>query len=422
MPRFRAFADSRRVNAVTNWLATVVLLVAAAALAVAGQRLWPLFALVAVGVVAVPPARTRDPWVTLPAELVVLVAAPVVTRAAGVTTSVTPFVAVAALALLVVIDLDAFTSLEMTPGFAVAFVVVTTMAFAGTWAIAEFAADALLGTSYVGGQRETNLDLLTATLVGVLAGVAFTAYFREAGRVGYLREASATRRVDGVEDATGTTGTDGADEEDGVEHSPAYRTAIRALQLLLVGIVGYSVVVLNGGLFVNSAVPLALTLLPSAVRRRYGYPMYAGLALLISLAATLHAVGALGPYSTVGWYDSVTHALSSTLVAGVGYALAHALELHTDEVSFSPRFRAAFVVLFVLAVGVLWELLEFGTGVLSAVVGAGDVLAQYGVEDIVYDLVYNTVGALLVALWGTGLFRQPARVLSAGVGGLFQRE
>lgn len=420
MTRLRALADSRRANAVTAWLATAVLVLATGWLAATGQLLWPIFGLLTVGIVVVPPVLTRDRWTTMPGELVALVALPVVLRAAGASVGVTPFAAVATLALLVVVALDAFTSLDMTPRFAVAFVVVTTMAFAGTWAVGEFATDALLGTRFVEGQREMNLDLLTATVVGLLAGVLFVAYFREAGRVGHLREAAESLRGDGVDGVDEPA--DAADDEHGVDHSPKFKVAIRALQAVLVVIVVYSVVRLKGGLFVNSAVPLALTLLPAAARWRYDYPMHAGLALLIALAATLHAVGALGPYRSVEGYDSVAHALSSMLVAGVGYAIAHGLDLHSDHVSFSPRFRAAFVILFVLAVGVLWELLEFGAGLAAVLLGGEAVLAQYGVEDIVNDLVFNFAGAVLVALWGTGLFRQPARVLSTGVGGLFRRK
>lgn len=458
MADFRALLGDRSVNAALAWLSTGLLVVAAAALLAAGEWLWPVFALLTIGVVLLPPVLTRDLATTMPGELVALVALPALFRAAGLFLQVTPSVAIAGLALLVVLALDDFTSLEMAPRFAVVFVVITTMAFAGAWAIAEFAADVLLGTDFVGGQREMNLNLLTATIVGVIAGLVCEAYFRRTdgaapltGTLGALPfgtgastdadrsmatddptgRSDETDRADGADqadlDETGTDGVggsepaeaDGSEPEDRVGASPAYRLAIRALQVVLVGIVGYSLVTLKGTLFVNSFVPLALTFLPVLARRRYGYPMHAGLALLIALAATLHAVGAMGPYETTGWYDTVTHALSSTLVAGVGFAVAHGLELHTDRVSFSPRFRGAFVVLFVLAVGVLWEILEFGSGLAAGVFG-GEVLAQYGVEDIVQDLVFNTVGALLVALWGTDLFRRPARALAGSVGGLLR--
>jgi VanZ family protein len=52
-----------------------------------------------------------------------------------------------------------------------------------------------------------------------------------------------------------------------------------------------------------------------------------------------------------------------------------------------------FILVFVLATGVFWEVLEFALG---------DLITVYGVDDIVTDMVFNTVGAVIVAVWGTG--------------------
>jgi hypothetical protein len=420
MVTVRGLFENRSVNAPLAWLSTGVLVLATVVLLSAGEWLWGVFGLLAIAVVSLPLILTRDPATTMPGELVALVAFSILLQAAGVFVQVTPYVAIAGLALLVVLALDGFTSLEMTPRFAVLFVGMTTMAFAGGWAIAQFAADAVLGTDYLEGQRELNLDLLTATIVGVLAGITFEAYFRETDGTAPLQGPPLSSHPRTSRSAGGNQRQEEGSDGSQVDESQRYRLAIRTFQVLLVGIVGYSLVTLDGTLFVNSVVPLALTFLPAITRWKYGHPMHARLALLISLAATLHAVGALGPYSATGWYDTVTHALSSTLVAGVGYTIGHGIDLHTDRVSFSPRFRGVFIVLFVLSVGVLWELLEFASGLVAAFFGPS-VLAQYGVDDIVKDLVFNTVGAIVVALWGTGLFRRPARAVSGSVGGLLRQ-
>jgi len=464
MVEFRALFDDRRVNAAVAWVATIAILLAAIGLFARGALLWAVFAVLVLAVVLLPPILTRDVTTTLPGELVTLVAFPVVLSATDLFAQTTPFATMAGLALLIVLVLDAFTSLEMVPRFAILFVVVTTMAFAGSWAMGEYAADLLLGTTFIDGQREMNVNLLTATLVGLIAGIVFAAYFRETDGDAPLsgrrfpfvlgtpttategsgemsgkgsRETSGAASANGANEGSGGEGDEkgtemseesndtksddvvegsGATEE--VEDAPAFRVAIRALQVVLVAIFLYSIVTVQWSLVINSGVPLALSFLPAIVRWRYGYPMHAGLALLIALAATLHAVGALGPYQQTDWYDTVTHALSSTLVAGVGYAIAHSIELHTDRVSFSPRFRGVFVVLFVLAVGVLWEIMEFTSGIAAGLLG-GEVLAQYGVSDIVKDLTFNPLGAIIVALWGTALFRQSARRLTDNVGQLF---
>ena len=129
--------------------------------------------------------------------------------------------------------------------------------------------------------------------------------------------------------------------------------------------------------------------------------MNAGLVLWITGAVFIHAVGALGPYEWFGWYDSVTHALSASIVAGVGYTTARALDIHYDELTIPPEYMFGFVLVFVMAFGVLWEILEFALGGLATVLGGEPVLAQRGVSDIVFDLLYNTLGGVLVAAVGT---------------------
>ena len=52
-------------------------------------------------------------------------------------------------------------------------------------------------------------------------------------------------------------------------------------------------------------------------------------------------------------------------------------------------FRSVFVVVFVLATGIFWEVLEFA---------AGDLITVYGIDDIVTDMIFNAVGATIVAI------------------------
>jgi len=77
-------------------------------------------------------------------------------------------------------------------------------------------------------------------------------------------------------------------------------------------------------------------------------------------------------------------------------------EQHSAEIDVPGEFRALFIVVFVLAAGVFWELLEFGSGVAATLVGAKAPLAVKGVDDIVSDLVFNTLGAVILAVFGTG--------------------
>lgn len=182
------------------------------------------------------------------------------------------------------------------------------------------------------------------------------------------------------------------------------RLLVRGLQLVLVGLLGYGLATLQFGMAANGAVALAVTLLPALLRRTYGYSMDAGLVLLITVAVFLHSVGSLGPYAWFPWYDSVTHTISATIVAGVGYATLRAFQRHSEAIDVPAEFQAVFVLVFVLATGVFWEIIEFASGGFADLTGARAPLVVMGIDDIVTDMIFNTVGAVVVTVWGTGYF------------------
>lgn len=196
------------------------------------------------------------------------------------------------------------------------------------------------------------------------------------------------------------------------------RLLARGLQLVLLAMVGYGLVAGRIGVAVNGAVALVVTLVPAVLRREYGYSMDAGLVLWITVAAVLHSGGIIGLYKQYSWYDEVTHSVSAAFVAGTGYALLRAVEIHSEEVDVPDAFRPVFVIVFVLAFGVVWEVLEFGIEQVAHALGIKPPLVVYGISDIVYDLVFNAVGAVVVAAWGmdyfTGLAGFVRRRLSAG--------
>lgn len=177
--------------------------------------------------------------------------------------------------------------------------------------------------------------------------------------------------------------------------------ATRVMQLSLVGFLFIGLDRGNVGIVVNSGLALAITELPALMDRDYSLSMDPALVMWLTTAVFLHALGTLGPYQTVWWWDHVTHAISSSLVAGAGYATTRALESHSEAIVLPPRFLFVFLLSLVLAFGVLWEVLEFGLGQVTAWLGTGRVLTQYGLDDSMLDLVFDAAGGLVVAVWGT---------------------
>jgi len=248
--------EDARVNAALGWLLVGVLLAVAGGWLLGGEPLWAGFALAVAAIALVPPVAYRRSRAMLPWEVLALASLPLVARAAvagqtvlGVTLAgrVTTHFAVAAVALLVAVELDVFTPVRMNHAFAVAFVVVATLAAAGVWAVVQWLSDLLVGTTLIypespsvpatvrdGGlldrlawlsdlfvgttvldaeplsvppgvdhraHVELMWDFVAATGVGLLAGLTFEHYFRRFARTG-----------DRVPDAAGSVGESGVDE------------------------------------------------------------------------------------------------------------------------------------------------------------------------------------------------------------------
>jgi len=89
---------------------------------------------------------------------------------------------VAALALIVAVELHAFTPVKMTHWFAVLFVVAT-IATAGAWTVVQWLSDVYLGTAFIESEHRPMRDFVAATAVGIGAGVVFEWYFRRFARL-----------------------------------------------------------------------------------------------------------------------------------------------------------------------------------------------------------------------------------------------
>jgi FlaA1/EpsC-like NDP-sugar epimerase len=170
---------------------------------------------------------------------------------------------------------------------------------------------------------------------------------------------------------------------------------------------GVIVVVLAAGILlgsisvgINAVLALAITALPTVLRRDFDIHLSPPLTLWLAGAVTLHAVGMIALYDRVWWWDHLTHFVSAALVAGVGYAVTVTLDEHSEAIHFPSSFLAVYILLFTVAAGVVWELLEMVGRELARTYGFEEILIVYGLEDTMLDLIFNMVGAIVVALAG----------------------
>ncbi|MFC6837206.1 hypothetical protein [Halomarina ordinaria] len=168
-----------RVNAGLSWGLVVALAVLAVVGATEGAVVWAGYAalMVAVGVV---PSAVAGRWEqTLPWPVLLVASLPLLWSLYGPTFDVdlASSLSVAVLALVVVVELQMLTSVRMTPGFAVWFTLVATLAATCLWAIVRYASQQLFGTPFVASNTALMYEFGAAVLAGLVAAAAFRWYF-----------------------------------------------------------------------------------------------------------------------------------------------------------------------------------------------------------------------------------------------------
>lgn len=413
-------------NAALAWGALALLALAAVAAALDGSYRWLAFSGVALAIALAPAIAVRDRRVMPPWPLLGLLALPALDASvlgASIGLGVATYVAVATLALLIAAELHLFTPLRMTHSFAVALVVIATLAAAGAWNVAQWLSDLAFDTTYLAGGRSQDaanrammVDFAYAGVAGLFAGVVFDRLFLtdaiETG--GPIRAAEAddaeearhtpdrnprADRHDAGDDATGSIAPTLLRSLDVPDRR--LQQFSRAMQVVLAALFVWGLVRRDVPTIANAGVALAITFLPAVLERDYSLPLEPGLVFWITIAVFLHSLGSAGLYGSVAQFDSLTHTLSATVVAAAGYAVVRAIDLHASSVYLPPNATFALILLFVLAAGVVWELVEFAIDQGTQRLGMATALAQHGVDDTATDLLYNLLGGVVAALWGS---------------------
>ncbi|SFQ06821.1 MULTISPECIES: hypothetical protein [Halolamina] len=150
---------------------------------------------------------------------------------------------------------------------------------------------------------------------------------------------------------------------------------------------------------VNTAAAVALVLvfaaLPVVLRDGDQPTRLAGLTFWVAVAGFLHALGMLGRYESVWWWDHLTHTLSAALAAALLYAAV---------LVAGWSGAAAITLLGTTVLGVLWEVGELIAREIADRYDIEPVLVHYGWRDTAFDLVFDVVGAVLVVALDLRLF------------------
>lgn len=152
---------------------------------------------------------------------------------------------------------------------------------------------------------------------------------------------------------------------------------------------------------------LLLMLVPSILKQRYRF--YLPFALDLGIVSFIFGTFFLGHthnfYNWFEYWDIIIHFQSGILLGITGFVLVYILNEHKRfNLDLSPGFIFLFATTFSIAFGAIWEIVEF----------MGDHWFrgswQASLDDTMWDLVADSIGALIVSVSGYIWIRYHARL------------
>ncbi len=107
-------------------------------------------------------------------------------------------------------------------------------------------------------------------------------------------------------------------------------------------------------------------------------------------------------YQRYWWWDIALHASSGLLLGVLGFLLVYVLnESRRIDVHMRPGFVALFAFFFAVAVGALWEIVEFAADQLFGMQMQKPMLDDpSGLTDTMWDLIVDTLAAAAICAFG----------------------
>lgn len=142
-------------------------------------------------------------------------------------------------------------------------------------------------------------------------------------------------------------------------------------------------------------ISLFVSAIPAILRRDLNLVLPPELNFWIVLALFLHVVGGFSNlYNDLPGWDHLTHIMSASLIGAIGFVIVVIVDKYVATIYLPPRFLAVFIILLTMAVGVIWEIMEFANDSLL------HTHLQYGLDDTMLDLFFDAIAGFVVAFVG----------------------
>jgi len=153
-----------------------------------------------------------------------------------------------------------------------------------------------------------------------------------------------------------------------------------------------------------SMVATLLAFAPVLINWKYKVNLPWSIEFLIAFILYMHIFGAaLDLYDKIYLWSPLMHFLLTALTALLAFIIVYTLNL-TKQVKISNFMIGFFTVIFSLAIGALWEILEFA---IDSNLGT-HLQSDFGlpaIVDTMWDLIWDGIAGIFVALIGTSLVK-----------------
>jgi len=172
------------------------------------------------------------------------------------------------------------------------------------------------------------------------------------------------------------------------------------LKIIMIILLGISIWTFHVVWIFGTLLAIFVSFIPTILKRNYQITLPLVLEILIIIALMLHVGGGLlGAYS-IPYYDSLTHFVSSFLVAFLAFVIIYILDEYWDGLMMDKYAMAFMVVVTTIAMGVIWEYNEWITDILF---GTSE---QWGYTDTLKDLFIDTIAGIIMAIIGVSLIKK----------------
>lgn len=167
--------------------------------------------------------------------------------------------------------------------------------------------------------------------------------------------------------------------------------------LILLGMTIVSAVTSSGRLtyeIVTGLFCALFCLVPILLRRLKLITLPTAFIIMAEIAVFLHAYGVLlMRYDFVPMWDTVTHTISSAVVAMIVFYGVQYIEMHDSEMHATPKMIHVYIFLITMTFSVIWEVFEIFSD------AAFGIHMQYSPFDTIRDFTCDAAGAAIVILF-----------------------